>query len=625
MERKIAIILAAGKGERLDISDKPKALVPVGHKPLILWNVEHLQDAGFDHIVIVVGHKGAAIRRELTGHPSLRHEPIFVDVGEAAGDMLQSVQAAMEELDRRGIRGTTVVTMSDLLLEKNPYLDLFTPPDSDTRARMVVGTAPEYVHASGAHGMVEIQDGLATAIGRHISPAHGGDVGVYIFPEAMHSRLMDSGATFGSLLSSLSSDRQLRAVPYVHVWFDVNTPETCIRAELFARKTYFRTTQQAIQKPLVTLERDTAFTKKKTTVTQVYIKQGLLDQLDSVAVIPEENARSPHFLIVDRNLTETIGAKVQQKFQQAGYDVHLIPMDAGEHAKTLENYGRLAEQILGEGIDERSIIFSIGGGVIANVAGFLAATLYRGIGLIHIPTTLMGQVDVAIGIKQAVNGEKGKNLIGAYYEPIAVLIDPSVLQTLPLRLIRDGLAESLKHALVQDAEFVKFFQDYRGDIRDLNFLETVIMWTAKLKIALMEKDYKEDREAMVLQYGHEVGHAVEYLSGYTKYHGESIIYGMRVSAELAALLKLCGSDVPQIHLDLFRQYGFETEIPESITTEAIMDVLRFTKKARHGDLRLALPSKIGALWTADGEYAIPCPPEMVQRAIERCRVSNGTA
>ncbi len=617
MRPKIAIILAAGKGERLDRSDTPKPLVTVGHKPLILWNLEHLQDAGIEHIAIVVGHGAAQIRRELTAHPSLRIEPMFVDVGEGPGGMLQSVRAAMAALEEKRITGPTVITMADLFFEKNPYDALAAHPDDPDRAAVIVGTTPEHAHASGAHGFVEIEDGIATKIGRHLAPAHGGDTGIYFFPDASRARIMGTDATFDELLASLAASRELRAIPYPDAWFDVNTPETCIRAELFARKKYFRLTTQAVSRPLSVLERTTAFTKRKTAVTNIYIQQGLLDRLDSVAVIPEESARSPHFLLTDRNLAETIGARVHAKLSAAGYDVHLVPMDAGEHAKTLANYGRLAEYILGEGIDERSIIFSIGGGVIANVAGFLAATLYRGIGLIHVPTTLMGQVDVAVGIKQAVNGEQGKNLIGAYYEPLAVLIDPSVLATLPDRLIRDGLAESLKHALVQDAPFEKFFRDYRGSIRDLDFLEDVITRNAELKIQLMEKDYKEDREAMVLQYGHEAGHAIEYLSGYEFYHGESIVFGMRVSAELGVILGVCDRSVLEEHVTLFKQYGFETEIPQRIAPNAIMDMLRFTKKARSGDVRLALPASIGALWHVGDEYAIPCSPEYVEKAIRQ--------
>lgn len=619
---KHAILLAAGRGKRLDIFGNAKPLVRVGHKALIVRNVEQLQDAGVEEITIVLGYQADRVERELLDHESIRVKMRFVRVENwemtNLGDSLRvGMRACTDERE-----DPVFVVMSDLVLLENPYRQLAQALETH-EAAILVGLAKPYRDVCGAQSRVWCEDGAVCGLGKALDPFHGFEVGVYAFRPAVSRSWMESqqrtADSFEQVLSSWIQERTVGAVEMVGPWFDVNTPETCLKAEFAIRKHTFYQTERFQQGPgLCALPMTHSFEKRKHTQTTIVVKRGLLQELDRYKIVPEESARSRHILLSERRVYGLFGETVEAGLRKAGYEMRTVVVEPGERMKSLELYGRLAERILGEGIDERSVVLTLGGGTVANIGGFLAATLMRGIGLIHLPTTVMAQCDAAIGIKQGINGDKGKNLLGAYYEPHAILVDPDVLVTQPERWIKDGLAECIKHALVQDMAFYHFLRSWNCDVQDVSFLERAVTTNISLKLALMEKDMKEDREAMVLQYGHEVGHAVEYLSGFSYGHGEAIVFGMRASVEAAWLMGLCEAETVEVHRDIFLHYGFETTLPASMTTEAIVEALRFTKKSRYGDLRLALPASPGVLWHSDAEYAIPVPTEIMQKVIDRC-------
>jgi 3-dehydroquinate synthase len=272
--------------------------------------------------------------------------------------------------------------------------------------------------------------------------------------------------------------------------------------------------------------------------------------------------------------------------------------------------------VLEKGIDERSVLVSLGGGAVCNVCGFIASTLYRGVGLIHVPTTLMAQCDASISHKQALNGRRGKNLVGAYYAPIRIVVDVNFLATLEDWLIPDGLAEVLKHALGQDKAYLDELFAYDGDIRAPEFLERVIKRNIELKCELMAVDPKEHAAGMVLQYGHNVGHAVEYLSGYELSHGEAIAIGMMVSARTARLLGGCDDEMVELHRKLIAKYQLPTMIPATMRMSDILDALRYDKKYLSEGVRMALLSGPGELWQVKGDYAIPVSEDVLTAAIE---------
>jgi 3-dehydroquinate synthase len=267
-------------------------------------------------------------------------------------------------------------------------------------------------------------------------------------------------------------------------------------------------------------------------------------------------------------------------------------------------------------MDEGSVIVDVGGGVVNNMAGFLAATLYRGVELIHIPTTTMAQVDAAIDFKQAVNSKKGKNLTGAYHPASHVLIDPDTLATLPERHIRNGLAESLKHAITQDAEFFQWLLKNERPLTDLDFWETVIRRTIALKVPLLNGDPHDEANEMLPQYGHSIGHAVEHVSGYAFLHGEAVAIGMCVSAEIARLIGVCDEATVEAHYQLCSRYGLPTQIPQSINVEDVLNTIRYDKHYLGSLPRMALVSSVGTVWKDQGVVSIPIDYPILARAIE---------
>lgn len=200
-------------------------------------------------------------------------------------------------------------------------------------------------------------------------------------------------------------------------------------------------------------------------------------------------------------------------FRKLEYNISLLMLPDGEDAKTLEMYINLVDRVLSMGVDKHSILISLGGGAVANVCGFIASTLDRGLGLIHFPTKLLAQFDAAISHKQEINTPHGKNLVGSYYAPVKITCDPNVLQTLEIWLLSDGIGEIFKHALYQDPEILlKILDNNNGPLTDPVFLKRMVRSTIELKCEIIDVDPKEKREAVVIVYGHELGHPIETVS-----------------------------------------------------------------------------------------------------------------
>lgn len=351
-------------------------------------------------------------------------------------------------------------------------------------------------------------------------------------------------------------------------------------------------------------------------ITDVIVKQGLIKSLNECDVIAEDSRLSPHYLITDPTVGALYAARVLQAFQQLGYRMQMVVMPEGEASKTFSNYMHVCEQVLSLGIDEGSIIFSLGGGTVCNVAGFVAATLYRGIGLIHIPTTLMAQCDAAISHKQAINSLHGKNHIGSYYAPQKILVDIDVLATLADWLIEDGMAEAIKHALAQDQAYLNMFIEYDDDMRDPDFLEFVVKRNIALKCELMAIDPKENREGLVLQYGHTIGHPLEYLLNYEVSHGQAISMGMVVASEVANRTGIATRSLTGVHVSVLQKYKLPTTIPHTVSVSKLLDSMRYNKKCRSTESRMALLSDIGVLGQCDGKYAVPVSNELLSDALQ---------
>ena len=225
------------------------------------------------------------------------------------------------------------------------------------------------------------------------------------------------------------------------------------------------------------------FTTGKPVKTEVIVARGVVSNpmLAAFEIIPMASASSPLFVFTDETVNGLYGDSFVQGFEEMGYVIHKIVLPDGEEAKTLEVYAKLADHVLSIGIDKSSVLISLGGGAVANVCGFIASTLHRGIGLIHFPTTLLAQCDASISHKQAVNAPHGKNLVGSYYAPIRIIVDTDVLQTLEDWLLPDGMGEIVKHALCQDVDLLHYLEEYEGPLEDPVFLDYVVRRTIELK------------------------------------------------------------------------------------------------------------------------------------------------
>ncbi len=593
---KHAVILAAGKGVRLDRSDSPKPLARIGHKPLLLWTIERLQDAGVEKIWIMAGIHGDAYRKELSGNPLIRVPLEYIETKTSGGDMLSSILALPE-----AIMTPYILTVSDLISEGNPYVLLDAADEQGIQT--VIATDPELFERSGAQVLREHGD------------VKGLEMGVYGVRDAQLLKSV-SGESFDRVLGALFDAGKVKAVPFANgEWYDVNTPGTAVRAEMFARNRFYQTpalqTSQILSVPNV----DNAFSRSKQLESKIVIKRGLLEDLDKLELLAPESRTSPHFLLTDTNVDKLYGDLVLEKLHKAGYQVVKLVMQAGENAKNFDTYLDLVGKIFAHGMDEGSVIFDLGGGVVNNMAGFLASTLYRGIELIHIPTSTMAQVDAAIDFKQAVNSNQGKNLIGSYHPDSYIFIDPETIKTLDERHVRNGLAESIKHALAQDKDFFDWLMKGEHPIMDIAFWEEVIRRTIALKVPLLNGEQTGVNE-MGPQYGHQIGHAIEHLSGYEILHGEAVTIGMCVSAEIARLIGACDDATVEAHYAACMRFGLPTTVPTSISVEDVLNTIRFDKHYLGKLPRMGLASRVGTLWNDRGEVAIPIDYPIIAKAIQ---------
>ena len=273
--------------------------------------------------------------------------------------------------------------------------------------------------------------------------------------------------------------------------------------------------------------------------------------------------------------------------------VHL--MNDGESAKKLRTVELLARDLVRSGADRKSLVIAVGGGVVGDVAGFVAASYLRGVSLIHVPTTVVAQVDSSIGGKTGVNLPEGKNLVGAFYPPKLVLSDPDVLRTLPEREFRGGLAEIIKHAVIADAKMFAYLEKNMEKVgrRDRAALEYLIPRNVAIKARVVGKDERESGLREILNFGHTFAHALESVTRYKRYqHGEAVAWGMMAAALLGHEIGITRADDVSRIVSLVRRMGPLPPWP-LISPRELTASMRSDKKTREGKLRFVLTSRIG--------------------------------
>lgn len=304
--------------------------------------------------------------------------------------------------------------------------------------------------------------------------------------------------------------------------------------------------------------------------------------------------------------------------------VRILTIPAGEASKTRKSWSRLTDEMLDAGFGRDSAIIALGGGVVGDLAGFVAATYMRGIPFVQMPTSLLAMIDAAIGGKTGVDTRAGKNLVGAFHHPARVIVDPLALATLPLAHLRNGLAEAIKHAVIASrAEFDWIAANLAPLLGDggpqAGIADRLVRKHIEIKSSVVARDEREAGVRKTLNFGHTIGHAVESLSGYALLHGECVAIGMVVEARIAALIGVADASLAGTVAELLRAAGLPTALPANMTSADVIRATRADKKARGGAVEYALPSKLGEMAGADSGYAIVVPDEIVTTALSEPR------
>jgi 3-dehydroquinate synthase len=328
---------------------------------------------------------------------------------------------------------------------------------------------------------------------------------------------------------------------------------------------------------------------------EIKISSGLLANLGRECAKEKFGKRCA--IVSDSNVAPRFGKIAQTSLAHAGFDPVLITVPAGEKAKSLKSVEFCYDKLAAHRLERKSFIVALGGGVVGDLAGFVAATYLRGILFVQVPTTLLAQVDSSVGGKVGVNLRAGKNLVGSFYQPRFVLCDLDTLRTLPDREFRSGLAEVIKYGIIYDAKFFERLEKQMDKLlnREPNTLAAIIARCCAIKAEVVAQDETEGGLRAILNFGHTIGHAIENISGYGKYlHGEAISIGQTLAAWLSVKCSgLSKSDAIRIG-NLF----FAAGLPNSIRLtrqqqDRLFVAMRLDKKVSGGEIKFVLAEKIG--------------------------------
>lgn len=301
-------------------------------------------------------------------------------------------------------------------------------------------------------------------------------------------------------------------------------------------------------------------------------------------------------LITNPTVNAIYGGIATEALEKSGFAVTVVEIPDGEEYKNAATLSGVYDALIEAGLDRRSFIVALGGGVAGDLAGFAAATYLRGIPFVQVPTTLLAQVDSSVGGKTAIDHPRGKNLIGAFYQPRLVLIDVETLSTLPDREFRAGLAEVIKYGVAIDLPFFEYLEQHAERIlaKDPACLETLIRRCCGIKARVVELDEKESGLRAVLNYGHTIGHAFETVAGYRELvHGEAIALGMVLAARISAALGHCSAADVQRITALITRFGLRTEPPKAERIR-LQEAIVTDKKSRNGTISFICNQGIGA-------------------------------
>ncbi|HID97476.1 MAG TPA: 3-dehydroquinate synthase [Thermodesulfobacteriaceae bacterium] len=346
----------------------------------------------------------------------------------------------------------------------------------------------------------------------------------------------------------------------------------------------------------------------------ILIGPGLLTDLGSD--LNSFGLASRYIIITDSNVEDFLALDLVELLRQSGIHADLVSFPAGEESKHMNTVVQLAKRMIALGADRQSAILALGGGVVGDVAGFLASIYMRGIPFVQIPTTLLAQVDSSVGGKTGVDLPEGKNLLGTFCQPARVYADIGVLATLPGTEIRNGLAEVIKYGMIRSPDLFQFLEERWWDVINLEPETTahIVSSSCTIKADVVVKDEREGGLRRILNFGHTIGHAVEAAADYKIAHGEAVAIGMAVISTLAATRGLMDqSDLTRLN-NLLDRFDLPRHVPAGLRTVSLIHLLQHDKKSADGKVHFVLPEGIGRVVISD-----QVTTEEIESAIDACR------
>jgi 3-dehydroquinate synthase len=342
---------------------------------------------------------------------------------------------------------------------------------------------------------------------------------------------------------------------------------------------------------------------------EVRIGAGLLSRIG--LWLKEKGFSGKVVVITDTIVKEFYYDMLYQGLVSAGFDVILLDIPAGEEQKTLGVAGQLYKRLADAYAERTTPVLALGGGVIGDLVGFVAATYMRGVPLIHIPTTLLAQVDSSIGGKTAVDHGRLKNVVGVFYQPQMVVADIETLRTLPQEELVSGMAEIIKHAAIRSRQLFQFLENNmeKARLMDQTVLEMIIYANSRIKAEVVGKDEKETGLRAVLNYGHTIGHAVEAVSGFKLKHGHAVAIGMVAAARIASRMNFLSIDNVNRLEDLLKEAGLPVTMPE-LDVHEVIEAMKHDKKVYQDTFRFVLLKSIGHSFITDR-----VSPELVEEVL----------
>lgn len=323
----------------------------------------------------------------------------------------------------------------------------------------------------------------------------------------------------------------------------------------------------------------------------IIIEKGIISRLG-------EKVRSLYsgqkiFIITDENIFKYYGKAVEENLLKAGYEVDTLVLLAGEATKSFSALPDIYERMLSFKLNRKDLIITLGGGVIGDLGGFAASTFLRGIAYIQVPTSLLAQVDSSVGGKVAVNLPVGKNLVGSFYQPKGVFIDPEVLETLPDKDYTDGMAEVIKYGCIKDAGLFHKLSAYKNRQELMTYIEEIIYTCCNIKKSIVELDEKDYGERMLLNFGHTFGHAIEKYFNFEKYsHGQAVAIGMSTVTKISESIGITKKGTFEEIVGILKQYHLATQI-DIDHLQPILDSIALDKKNTDSSLQIILLKELG--------------------------------